>query len=384
MYITDATIVNSNEICEKKYLKIEDGKIVEIGNMSDLKVQPDEELKSMNNDYVLPGFIEEHVHGTNNSDIMDGTNKSLENISNSLLSEGVTSYLPTTMTDDQAAIENALININEYCSKNQKEYNAEILGVHLEGPFISCEKSGGQNPSFIHKPSQEMLENFNECSGYRIKMITYAPEETNTKFTEYLVSKNIVPSAGHSVVSYKELLPHIQAGLSNVTHLFNAMSPITHRNPGLAFAGLVDDRLNVEMIVDGHHLDKEVVDLAFKNKKAEGISLITDSMRAKNCPDGKYIHGGMQVEKHDGTVRLPDGTLSGSVLHISESIKNMMQFTGCNIKDIVKMTSENQAKKLDCYDRKGSIEVSKDADLVVLNKNYELIYTFKFGKKVYS
>jgi N-acetylglucosamine-6-phosphate deacetylase len=335
------------------YLKIKDGKIYDIGRMEDYTSTSNHAYDATNM-YVLPGFIDEHIHGAGGSDVMDATPEALETISENLLYEGVTSYLATTMTETPQVTKKALQNLALYF--DTQDYSlSEILGVHLEGPYISHERSGGQNPNNIRRPDLNEVLQLNDYANGLVKLITYAPEETTPLFTKGLVEHGIVAAAGHSSVSADELSKHIDYGLSNITHLFNAMSPVTHRNPGLAFAGLSRPELTAELIADGHHVDPHVVTFAINSKGASKIVLVSDSMRAKNRPDGEYVHGGMQVMKKDGVVQLPDGTLSGSVLHINDAVKNVLTYSDCSLSDIVAMTSQNQAKKFGCADRKGDL-----------------------------
>lgn len=386
MDLVHVDIVNGDSTTPDCFVRVVDGHIEAVGRMTEYARQsaPTETL-DLGGKSILPGFIDEHIHGSGMADVMDGTEAALRKISTDLIREGVTSYLATTMTDSSADIDVALENVADYVSNHKDDTDAaEIIGVHLEGPFISCERSGGQNPENIMKPDSRLLDEFNRRAQGEIRLVTYAPEEATVDFTRHLVETGIVPSAGHSSVMDPTLQKHIDAGLTNVTHLFNAMSPVHHRDLGLAFSGLTRPELNVELIVDGHHVNPAMVKFAYQLKAAKGVSLITDAMRAKNCPDGEYIHGGMKVIKEDGTVRLPNGTLSGSVLHVDEAVRNMRAFTGCSLNDIVKMTSENQAHKLGLDTRKGRIAEGFDADFAVLDSADKVVMTIKRGEIGYT
>lgn len=382
MYITNATLILPNKIQEHSYLRIENGKIAEYGFMSEL--QTNENCVSLNQQFVFPGFIDEHIHGTDGVDVMDGTPEALHEISVALIREGVTSFLATTMTEKPEIIEQALKNIAYYQESTEECTGAELLGAHLEGPFISCVKSGGQDSTNIQKPTIEKIKDYQKIAGNKIKLVTYAPEETTTAFTKYIYQQGIVPSAGHSNASYQTIVKHLPYGLSNVTHIFNAMSPITHRDPGLAFASLYRNELTVEIICDGHHVDKNVIDFIYNVKGANLITLVSDSMRAKNCPDGHYLHGGQIAEKKDGCVLLPNGTICGSVLKISRAAQLFKKYTNCSLLEIAKVTSGTPAKKLAVYDRKGSIELGKDADLVVLDNTLSVKMTLAKGHILYT
>ena len=212
-----------------------------------------------------------------------------------------------------------------------------------------------------------------------------APEEDeNFELVRYLKAEKIVPSIGHSDAVYEQVLSSIQAGVSHVTHLFNGMRGLHHRDPGVAGAALLHSELMAEMIVDGVHIHPEIVKLAFLQKGVDHIILITDSMRAKWLEDGISSLGGQKVIVRDGKALLENGALAGSTLKMNDAINNMMNFTGCSLQDVVKMASYNPAKQIGVLDKKGSIAKGKDADLVVLDENNQVVLTICKGQIVYS
>lgn len=338
--------------------------------------------KGMN---LIPGFIDIHIHGANDADAMDGTLNALDIMANTLPKEGTTSFLATTMTQDAESIENALSSIAQYIESSDQTGKAEIIGIHLEGPFISEKRVGAQPIQSVKKPDIELFKKWQKLSSNQIKIVTMAPEEDeNFELVRYLKAENIVPSMGHSDAVYEQVLSSIQAGVNHVTHLFNGMRGLHHRDPGVAGGALLHSELMAEMIVDGVHIHPDIVKLAYLQKGVDHIILITDSMRAKWLEDGISSLGGQKVIVRDGRALLENGSLAGSTLKMNDAIKNMMNFTGCSLKDVVQMASYNPAKQIGILDKKGSIKKGKDADLVVLDEKYQVMLTICNGQIVYS
>lgn len=333
--------------------------------------------------YVVPGFIDEHIHGASGSDVMDGNYNSLKNIACTIVKEGVTSFLATTMTHKEEVILKALENVKHYVENPDSE-GAEVLGVHLEGPFLNPQACGAQDARFIVDPDVDKLRHYQETSGNLIKMVTVAPERPGgIDLIKYCVNNGIIVSLGHTNATYQETYAAILAGATNVTHCFNAMGAFHHREVGLIGALLLHDELTAELIADGIHVSKEAIKLLYKIKGKEKIILVTDAMEAKGLPEGEYELGGQKVYVKHKTARLLNGTLAGSVLKMDEAIKNMVRYVDADLEDIVQMASVNPAKRLGVYDRKGSIEFGKDADLVVLNENLDIIMTIVKGSICY-
>jgi N-acetylglucosamine-6-phosphate deacetylase len=332
---------------------------------------------------IIPGMIDVHIHGADGADAMDGTDEALTVMARALPREGTTSFLATTMTERLGHIELALRQTVSFM-ESQQIGSAEIIGIHLEGPFISEKRSGAQPREYIHKPSVDLFKEWQELARGHIKLVTLASEEPSGKeLAAYLADNNVIASIGHSDASYEEVKEGIEAGISHVTHLFNGMRGIHHRDPGVAGAALLRKELMVEMIVDGVHARPEMIELAYRSTGPDRTILITDSMRAKGLRDGTYTLGGQHVSVKNNRAVLSDGTLAGSILSMNDAVKNMIQFTGCSIQDIVKMTSTNAAKELKIYNRKGSLTKGKDADVTVLTKDYDVFMTFCRGNLSY-
>lgn len=384
MLLSNITIYTEETTISHGYLRIVDGVIKSYGFMEELAAEKkyiDKIIEFPPSYQLIPGLIDIHIHGANDADVMDATHQALEKMAATLPKEGTTSFLATTMTQREEEIEVALKNTAAYI-KNQKQSGiSEVLGVHLEGPFISAKKAGAQPLQAIQKPNVELFKKWQSIADNHIKLVTLAPEEENgLELVAYLKETGVVASMGHTAALYEEVLKGIEAGVNHVTHLYNGMRGLHHRDPGVAGAALLHKELLAEMIVDGIHIHPQIVNLTFRQKGKEGIVLITDSMRAKWMDDGISSLGGQIVMVKAGKALLENGALAGSTLKMDEGIRNMMQFTGCSLEDVIYMGSYNPAKQLGIIDKKGSIKKGKDADLVVLNKNNEVVMTICNGE----
>ncbi|MFJ7647575.1 N-acetylglucosamine-6-phosphate deacetylase [Lysinibacillus sp. NPDC097279] len=379
--LINAKIYAENQIISDGFIKIDGMKIEEIGWMTHYKANDQFYVIDLQGQTVIPGMIDIHTHGTSGADVMDAEIASLETIVRALPQEGTTSFLATTMTQSDENISNALKNAASFIKNHQKPGQSEVLGVHLEGPFVNPRMAGAQPVDFIIEPEIPLFEKWQKLAGGTIKLVTLAPEQKGgMELTRYLNENEIVVSIGHSNATFAEVKKAIGAGASQVTHLFNQMKGLHHREPGVVGAALLLEELYAELIVDGIHICPEMIQLAYQNKKSEKLILITDSMRAKCLKNGNYDLGGQKVIVKDGMAVLENGTLAGSVLKLSDALKNMLKYCDdCTLEDVIKMTATNPAKQLQISDRKGSIKAGMDADLVVLNNDYDVLMTFCRG-----
>lgn len=347
-----------------------------VGNMSEYVAETDEEVIDASGSRLVPGFIDVHSHGGYGMDNMDGDADEINRMIGKMHQEGITSYFPTTMTQSNENIEKALVGIRKAAEKNPV-----IQGVHLEGPFISAVFKGAQPEEHIKLPDADLMRRWQELSGGLIRLVTYAPETSDaTAFEKYCLDNQIVLSVGHSNARRSQLQ---QSEATHITHLYNAQRGLHHREPGVTGHAFLEDDIYVEMIVDGLHIDPEMVKIAFKQKGADRIELITDAMRAKGMGDGISELGGQKVIVKDGEARLESGNLAGSVLEFQKAFENVISFTGCSISDAVKMSSVNQAREFGLV-QKGSIAPGKDADMVLLSKAFTVERTISFGKTVFN
>lgn len=381
LLLKDLTIYTEEGVLSDGYLLMEKGRIHSYGKLAELeKTENVQTISFPKGSKLIPGMIDIHIHGAKNADAMDGSHDGLKTIAEILPYEGTTSFLATTMTQGQEEIESALTCISAFIETDNKPGQAEILGVHLEGPFINEKRAGAQPLDAIKTADIELFQRWNQLAGNQIRLVTLAPEKENgLKLAAYLKENGIVASMGHTDAVYEEVVEAVQAGMNHVTHLYNGMRGFHHRDPGTAGAVLLHDELTAEMIVDGVHIHPEIVKLTYKQKGKDKIILITDSMRAKWLEDGVSSLGGQKVIVKDGKALLENGALAGSTLKMNDALTNMMAFTGCSLEDVITMGAYNPAKQIGVLDRKGSIKTGKDADLVVLDDNNKVILTICRG-----
>lgn len=331
---------------------------------------------------LIPGFIDEHTHGANHSDSMNGDFKSLDNISKSILQEGTTSFLFTTMTMKKDIILNALKGIKEYIEN--KKYYSIPLGIHLEGPFISEEFKGAQNKEDILPLDTNILQEFIEVSNHHIKEITFSYKKDKLDFLNAILKEGIVPSLGHTNDTFEEANDGIKHGIKVGTHTYNAMKGIHHRDIGTVGALMLNDNVSCELICDLHHVCKEAIELLYRLKGKDNIILITDSMEAKYLENGTYSLGGNAVYVKNGVATLKDGTLAGSVLKMNEAVRNIKNCLNISLETAIDMASKNPALNLNVYDKIGSIKENKQANFVVIDKDLNVYATIVNGILLYQ
>lgn len=332
---------------------------------------------------VVPGFIDRHIHGANGSDTMYGTFKDLDNISKTIAEEGVTSFLPTTMTDDEGRIKKALKNIKDYIDSG-RIVGAEVIGAHLEGPFISPKHKGAQPLEYILKPDVKKFQEFEEASGGNIREVTFAYEEDGSEFCKYLASKNITASLGHTDAKYDDVCKAVLDGATSATHTYNAMKGLHHREAGTVGGVFLNDKIYAEVICDFVHVSPAAMKVLFKMKGKDKVTIITDALECKHCPDGKYKLAGQDVFLVGKEARLADGTLAGSTLYMNDGIRNLKDLLELSITDAVDLASINPAKALKVDNKKGSIKIGKDADFAVIDKDLNVYMTVVKGNIVYN
>ena len=369
----------TEEGLKKTSMLIEEDKIVSIGDYNK------EELIELDDDkIVIPGFIDQHIHGASGFDFIDCSVSEIQSIACDLLQEGVTGFLATTTTQSVEVIDQSLKNLKEYKERNI-QVGAELLGVHLEGPFIAKKYMGAQLPNYIIKPNVKDFKHFEEVSGNNIKLVSMAVElDEDLKLCKYLKEKDIVVSIGHSSAGYHDVKKAVSSGVSCVTHTYNGMKPLRRDDIGTVGSTFLFNELYCELICDGVHVSEPAVNLLYKNKPKDKLILISDALRTKYMPDGKYYELEQVIVLKGKEARLEDGKLAGSVLKINEAVKNLMDFANIDFVDAVKCATENPAKNLGLFDKIGSIKENKLANLVVVDKNLNVYLTIRNGNIVYK
>jgi len=373
--IINAKLVLEDEIVEGKVLLF-DKAIVGIVDDASFVAPAGAEIIDACTHYVSAGFIDMHIHGSGGADVMDATPDALETISLALLETGTTSFLATTMTMSNQDIDKALQNIQLHADAVT---GANILGIHLEGPFINASKHGAQDKEYIQSPHTALIENYMQ----EVKMITLAPEVQGSEhFIKLLTKKypHIILSIGHSDASYTESKESFDWGISHATHLFNAMNPYHHRKPGIVGA-VFDSDVSCDIIADLVHTHPSTLELVQKIKK-EKLILITDAMRAGCMKCGTYDLGGRSVEVDEGKAVLEDGTLAGSVLKMNEALSNMTTYTSMSLVEVVSSATRRPAGKLGV--NKGELREGYDADIVIFDENFSIISTIVCGEVRYK
>lgn len=364
----------------KKTIRIENGKIAKICDCTDVE----EGFITLDDDkIVVPGFIDKHIHGANNSDGMYNTIEDSKNISKVIASEGVSSYLITTMTQSVEQIDAALLNAKNFIEQYNYE-GAKPLGIHLEGPFISKKYKGAQIESCIVPCDVETFKHYQNVSGNNIKQVTLAYEENGKELVNYLRETNVVASLGHTDATCEQSLEAVKEGATSFTHTYNAMKPLHHREAGTVGAALLADEAYCEMICDLIHLSKYAIKVLYKAKGKDKLIVITDGIEARHLPDGEYQLGGQAVYVKNGEARLIDGTLAGSTLLMNNGLRNVKNVLELSYEDTIDMATKNPALNLGIYDKKGSIKEGKDADFAVIDKDFNVYMTISEGNIIFE
>ncbi len=376
--IVNGKIILKDRIVENSVLLYSD--VIE-GIVPADKIPQGAEVIDANGGYVAPGLIDLHIHGYLGCDVCDAEESSIRTIAEGIVANGVTAFLPTTMTVDMKVIKKAL----EVCRSLKEESKtwggSQILGCHAEGPFISESKKGAQDAKYILAPDAKFVKEYADI----IKIITLAPETDVNDFSairEITRDTDVVISMGHTSANYETAVASTAAGVKHTTHLFNAMTPLAHRAPGVVGAALNTD-VSVELIVDTFHVTSDLYDLLWK-VKGRKLCFITDCLPAGGLPYGEYTLGGAKIIYRDIVCRLEDGTVAGSVLHLNRGVWNVYENSNIPLHECVNGATLNPAMAIGVDDRKGSIEVGKDADIIITDNKFEIKKTIIGGNIKYE
>ncbi len=332
--------------------------------------------------YVIPGLTDLHFHGCVGEDFSDATPDGLQKMADYELSRGITQICPAGMTLGEDQLTKICQNAAAHRAKNTG--GAELVGLHLEGPFLSMAKKGAQNGAYIHDPDSAMLHRLQEAAGGLVKLVTLAPEQPNSlEFIQSARQDGVTVSLGHTTADYDTACAAYKAGARQATHLFNAMPPFTHRAPGVVGAAFDYPEVKVELICDGVHIHPAVVRTVFKLFGSDRVILISDSLRATGMPDGRYPFGGQEIEVHGNRATMADdpNTLAGSVSDLMACLKTAVSF-GIPLADAVTAAAVNPAKVLGIYNRLGSLDIGKEANAAILDEHLDLKAVIYHGEVV--
>ncbi len=335
------------------------------------------------NRIVCPGYIDLHTHGAGGADYNDASLQAFETASHSLMKCGTTGVLATVYPKQKDELLNNIAKLVEFCANHETLNN--IFGIHLEGPFLNPMFKGAMNENMLWETTYENWKDLYYVGGDFIKLMTIAPEIPGAmKIIHSASMRGVIPSIGHSDATYEEMLTAVDFGAAQVSHVFNAMRPIHHRDPRVLVGALVIHELKTQVIADCIHIDPAVLRMIYQIKGASGIILVSDSIRATGCKDGKYPSAGLTITVKGRKAYLPDGTLAGSTLTLDEAVRNMHKMVNVPLEEAIRMATLNPARVVRIDHKKGIIAVGKDADLLVLNKDLKVLYTIIGGKIAYS
>ena len=377
-----ANIVTPFRVVKKGVITTKKERIYHVGPENQFDYSKTEKIIDVSDKYIVPGFIDLLVHGgAGGFGFSDESDESIEKISDYFLRKGSTSLLASLHAKPKQALLDDLSRVGRYIKENPQ---SNIIGIHMEGPYLNSELKGAMNANYLWKPSISSFREMWKASEKTIKMMTISPELDGALDVIREASfHGVVCSIGHSTASYEVVDLAIDNGAAHVTHMFNAMKPIHHRNPGVATAALLRDELKIQLIADTYHVHPATMELLIKSKTPKGIVLITDSIRVGGMHEGEQTQfSDQKVTLSGDKAVMDDGTIAGSTLTLNKAIKNIIETTGIKITDAVRMATVNAAKviKLD----KGILSSGKPADFVVLDKELNVEMTIMKGEIRYS
>lgn len=366
-------IINAKTFIEDAFhdgvnVRVKDGKIAQIGLLA---AEENEEVIDAQGGYLVPGFVDIHIHGYAGKDCMEGE-ESVRHMSREMKKGGVAAFVPTTMSADVEGTRKALSGIQRVMQAQEKE-GAAVLGAHMEAPFLSANYKGAQEAKYFKAPSVQAYEEMVHGMEDAVCMMTIAPEEEGAlDFIAYLTAQGVVACCAHSSATAEQVHAAADVGLSQITHLFNAQTPLSHRAPGVPGAGLTDERIAVQVIADGIHLHSDILRLAALCKAdAKTMILITDAMMAAGMPDGMYSLGGQAVVVKEGAARLESGALAGSTLTMARAVKNMITLAHIAPEKVIPMATSVPADRVGAKDY-GRIAEGCDGTLVLLDDEWNI------------
>lgn len=360
------------------------GRIQALGGYSALRVLEDTPCIDMSDCRAVPGLVDTHIHGSGGFAAMDVEESSnLAAMSSVLARHGVTSFVLTVLSAERAKMVRV---IEALAAAHEQELTGAVpAGIHLEGPYLNSGKAGAQAAPTIRGIDVGEAEALIEAGGGHVKTMTFAPElDQSERLIERLLAHGVVPSMGHSLADEAQARRAIAAGASRCTHLFNGMPPLDQRESGLTVVALTEDKLTIELIVDGKHVHPRMVDLACRAKPRSGVVGISDAVQGAGLADGRYRYGGQEVEVRDGTSRrVSDGTLAGAALTLDEGLRNLARFTSLSDAESLACFTANAATSVG-YDDRGVIKPGKRADIAVVDDEWRVKMTIVNGRVAFD
>ena len=380
--VRNVKIVTPFRIIENGSVIVTGKKISALGSVQDVKIPSSIKSYDMNGMILTPGFIDVLVHGGGGAGFADDNEESIGTVSEFFFEHGTTGLLASLYSKPLKLLVKDVARIAKYVDSHK---DTNVKGIHMEGPFINPEMKGAMKEEYLWKPDVGRWNQLFAASKGYIKLMTIAPELPGCHdVMRAAANDRVVLSVGHSMALFHEIEAAIDNGAAHVTHMFNAMQPFHHREPGVIVGGLLRNELKLELIADGIHVHPAVMRLMYNIKGDGGIVLITDAIRASGMPDGDYTFMDQKITVKDKKAFLEDGTLAGSTLTMERAVKNMVELVGVPLTDAVRMASLNGAKVLGLESRKGILAVGKDADFVLVDSNFDVHLTIYEGNVKYD
>jgi len=393
--ILNGKIITPIQVIEKGVLVIEDGRIADIGTEDAIKVPKGAEKIDASGKILAPGFIDVHTHGAVGKTTQESY-EAINEVSKYFAKCGTTGFFSTTFGSLEEIMKGARV-AKDAIEKGLE--GAQVLGLHLEGPYFNPRKPGAGDPKTFRHPSIEEFEKIQRESGKAVKLISIAPEiDGALEFIEHVTKRGVVAAIGHSYATYEEVLAGIKAGISHVCHTYNAQRELHHREPGVVGAALCEERLMCELIADSYHVHPAAMKVLWRARGTDHIDLITDSTTPAGLPEGEYDFMGLKVIVKDGKCVIPrppvssalEGTpeaeketLAGSMATMNGDVRNMVKLVDVPLQDAIKMATINPAKEFG-FDDKGRLEKGRDADVIVIDNDVNVYMTFVEGDLVYQ
>ncbi len=377
--LTGGEVVTPHEVIHRGSVVVENERIESVSELPAELSNGSHEIIDCSDKIVMPGFIDVHTHGGRGYDFVDEKPETCTVLSKHYYSHGVTTLLATLSPLSHELLLPAVRRIAEYCRNNSDGSN--ICGIHLEGPYLNKAMRGGNREEYFEEPSLQKWREVYEAGQGFIRLMTVAPELNGiTPVIEDAIAKGVAIALGHSTADGETTVRAIDLGATQVTHLFNSMPTLHHRETGLLAESLLSDRIDTQLIADGAHVHQRIIRLAIKTKGADHILLITDSIRATEIGDGEYYSAGETVSVRNGIVHLANGTLAGSTLVLEKALKLLLTEVGVGLPEASRMLSSNAARSIGIDGDTGSLETGKRADLVVLDREFNVEITMRAGE----